>query len=314
MDKSRLNSKRLLWIGLGLALALVGVIYASFLNYRAALVERLAIAADLRLKTVQTALAEAEADAQIFARAFGELHAEEGKSAEMQAFAELFLEQYQHYFQARILDSSGQEIRKWSWDGAKVATSTSSALQDKSGRYYYKEGLNLKPGQSYLSRMDYNQERGVLELPLRPTIRAVGRFEYANSDHDHDHDHNHNHNQGYIAVLNMDLSSVLASIQTEDTSVWAEHFEYFAPLLEPIPNLGAPSEYILMRSSAAAGTDVKNVLPLHEGRPFNWTLGSCRCRVLSSQLDQAAASFMPDPHSWVRLRTCWVSGFGLRLD
>ena len=196
MHDDHLNSKKLLWIGLALAWALIVVLYASFLNYRAALVERLTIAADLRLNAVQTELAEAEADAQIFARAFGELHSDDGISAEMQAFAKLFLQQYQHYFQARILDTSGQEIRKWSWDGAKVKAS--DALQDKSDRYYFWEGQNLAPGQSYLSRVDYNQEQGALELPLRPTVRSVARYDY--NDHDHDHDH------GYIAVLNMDLS------------------------------------------------------------------------------------------------------------
>ena len=76
MDRNSLNSKKLLWIGLALALALIGVLYSSFLNYRAALVERLTIAADLRLNAVQVALAEVEADVQIFASAFGELHGE----------------------------------------------------------------------------------------------------------------------------------------------------------------------------------------------------------------------------------------------
>ena len=159
-----------------LATALLVVVYVSFLNYRSGLVERLAVAADLRLTAVQTALAEAEADAQIFARAFGELHGENGTSSEMHSFAELFLTQYQHYFQARVLDSSGQEIRKWSWDGTKALAS--DALQDKSHRYYYWEGLKLASGRSYLSRVDYNQEQGTLELPLRPTVRSVARYLY----------------------------------------------------------------------------------------------------------------------------------------
>ena len=61
----------------------------------------------------------------------------------------------------------------------------------------------------------------------------------------------------------MDLSAVLDAIRIDDTSVWAEHFEYFVPLLEPIPNLGAPSKLILMKSSERAGAELKNVLPLH---------------------------------------------------
>ena len=244
---------KLFGVGIALAIALACVIYVSFLNYRSQVVEQLTVAVDLRLQAVQTALAEAEADAQIFAKAFGELHGDNDISSEMQAFAELFLAQYQHYFQARILDSSGQEIRKWSWDGAIVKAS--DALQDKSDRYYFREGQNLALGQSYLSRVDYNQEQGVLELPLRPTVRSVARFDYSAHDHDHDHE--------YIAVLNMDLSSVLASIRADDTSVWAEHFEYFAPVNEPIPNLGVPSKFILMESSERAGAELKNVLPVH---------------------------------------------------
>ena len=238
---------KLFGVGIALAIAIASVVYVSFLNYRSQLVERLTVAADLRLNAVQTALAEAKADAQIFARAFAELHDDNAVSSEMQAFAELFLAQYQHYFQARILDPSGQEIRKWSWDGANIKAS--DALQDKSDRYYYWESLSLAPGQSYLSRVDYNQEEGALELPLRPTVRSVARFDV--TDHDH------------IAVLNMDLSTVLASIRADDTSVWAEHFEYFAPLNEPVPNLGASSTFILMKSSERAGAELKNVLPLH---------------------------------------------------
>ena len=251
-----------------LATALLVVVYVSFLNYRSGLVERLAVAADLRLTAVQTALAEAEADAQIFARAFGELHGENGTSSEMHSFAELFLTQYQHYFQARVLDSSGQEIRKWSWDGTKVAAS--DVLQDKSDRYYYWEGLKVAPGRSYLSRVDYNQEQGALELPLRPTVRSVARFDYTDHDHDHDHD------GSYIVVLNMDLSSVLDSVRAEDTSIWAEHFEYFAPLSEPIPGVGVPSKFVLMKSSARAGADVQNVLPLHGHQSVNLDSGLLR--------------------------------------
>ena len=63
----------------------------------------------------------------------------------------------------------------------------------------------------------------------------------------------------------MDLSSVVASIRADDTSVWAEHFEYFAPVNEPIPNPGVPSKFILIKSSERAGAEFKNVLPVrHE--------------------------------------------------
>ena len=63
----------------------------------------------------------------------------------------------------------------------------------------------------------------------------------------------------------MDLSSVLASIRADDTSVWAEHFEYFAPVNEPISNLGVSPKLVLMKSSERAGSDVQNVLPRHSG-------------------------------------------------
>ena len=131
--------------------------------------------------------------------------------------------------------------------------------------------------------MDYNQERGALDLPLRPIIRAVARFDYAGLDHDHDHI------TAALSCLNMDLSAVLDAIRIEDTSVWAEHFEYFVPLLEPIPNLGAPSKFVLMKSSERAGAELKNVLPLH--REVKLMLACCRHRASRSWMQAAMGYF-----------------------
>ena len=49
-------------------------------------------------------------------------------------------------------------------------------LQDKSSLSYFKETLHLEPGQFYISPLDLNVEKGVVEVPHKPTIRAAIRL------------------------------------------------------------------------------------------------------------------------------------------
>ncbi|MEE4202563.1 MAG: response regulator [Halieaceae bacterium] len=75
--------------------------------------------------------------------------------------------------QMRHLDTSGMEIARADYlDGRSVAIA-SSALQDKSDRYYFREAMRLAPGGIYLSPLDLNQENGKVQRPFVPTIRAA---------------------------------------------------------------------------------------------------------------------------------------------
>ncbi len=44
-------------------------------------------------------------------------------------------------------------------------------LQDKSTRYYFREAMQTPPGDVYVSPMDLNIERGVVEVPHKPVVR-----------------------------------------------------------------------------------------------------------------------------------------------
>ena len=78
------------------------------------------------------------------------------------------------YFQIRFIDTTGHEI-------VKVETATrgspritpKSELQDKSDRSYFIDTMRLEPGEVFVSRMDLNVERGVLEEPYKPVVRLA---------------------------------------------------------------------------------------------------------------------------------------------
>jgi diguanylate cyclase (GGDEF)-like protein len=75
------------------------------------------------------------------------------------------------YAQLRFIDASGMErVRVNSLDGRLMAV-PENRLQDKSGRYYFKQCLALDKGDIYLSPMDLNMENGKVERPFRPTLR-----------------------------------------------------------------------------------------------------------------------------------------------
>ncbi|MBD0786685.1 HAMP domain-containing histidine kinase [Vibrio sp. Y2-5] len=83
-----------------------------------------------------------------------------------------FAESVDPLMQVRWLDENGVErVRVDVKDGMAVVAGE-SALQDKSSRYYVKQGMKTDDGKIYLSNVDLNVENGVIEVPFRPTIRA----------------------------------------------------------------------------------------------------------------------------------------------
>ncbi|CAH0529974.1 HD domain-containing phosphohydrolase [Vibrio hippocampi] len=79
---------------------------------------------------------------------------------------------HSYYDQARILDAKGQELIRVNYNEGNPFSVDKTQLQDKSGRYYYNAALNLQPGEFYLSKLDLNIENGVIELPMKPTLRV----------------------------------------------------------------------------------------------------------------------------------------------
>ncbi|WP_457676914.1 PAS domain S-box protein [Thiolapillus sp.] len=75
------------------------------------------------------------------------------------------------YDQIRYLDNSGMEIVRVNYNDGNAEVVPYGELQNKSGRYYFREALAQEPGGIYLSRFDLNVENGEIEKPFKPVIR-----------------------------------------------------------------------------------------------------------------------------------------------
>lgn len=75
------------------------------------------------------------------------------------------------YDQVRFLDTQGHEIVRVNLDDGEPTLVERGRLQDKSGRYYVAQALQLERGQVYLSPFDLNVEDGAVERPLKPMLR-----------------------------------------------------------------------------------------------------------------------------------------------
>ncbi|MFQ5627352.1 MAG: ATP-binding protein [bacterium] len=75
------------------------------------------------------------------------------------------------YYQVRYIDASGQEIVRLNHDTSGVYVVPKTDLQDKSRRYYFRQAMQRAQDEIYLSPMDLNIERGVIEIPHRPVVR-----------------------------------------------------------------------------------------------------------------------------------------------
>ncbi len=75
------------------------------------------------------------------------------------------------YYQLRYLDASGMEVIRVNRTGDSLFVTSGEDLQNKSGRYYFLEGMATAHDSIYVSSMDLNIERGIVEVPLRPVFR-----------------------------------------------------------------------------------------------------------------------------------------------
>ncbi len=78
------------------------------------------------------------------------------------------------YDQMRYIDKNGMEIVRVNWRADKGAwTTPPEALQNKSHRPYFINGIRQPLGSCYLSAFDLNMEHGKVEQPIKPMLRMV---------------------------------------------------------------------------------------------------------------------------------------------
>ena len=78
---------------------------------------------------------------------------------------------FHRFDQIRLLDNAGQEKIRVNLIDDKTQLVAQENLQNKAQRYYFKITQSMPPGQVYISTMDLNVEKGVLEIPYKPTLR-----------------------------------------------------------------------------------------------------------------------------------------------
>lgn len=132
---------------------------------------RVAIAGDIfgrRLETVATDL-EVLAHMQVV-----EELAAHDEIPQRQRVAELFSvfsREKQIYDQIRFLDVSGREVVRVDLKNGTPVIVPEALLQDKSGRYYFRDSLRLEKGEIYVSPFDLNVEERRIERPYKPMLR-----------------------------------------------------------------------------------------------------------------------------------------------
>jgi PAS domain S-box-containing protein len=96
-------------------------------------------------------------------------HGERG--ARLSASLVNFSANSQHYDQLRYIDLHGQERIRVNLNDGKASVVAASDLQNKAGRYYFDQTLEMAKGEVFVSPFDLNLENGKIERPLKPMIR-----------------------------------------------------------------------------------------------------------------------------------------------
>ena len=75
------------------------------------------------------------------------------------------------YDQVRYIDENGDEKVRVNYISGNTIVVPRNELQNKAGRYYFKDTIALKRGEVFMSPLDLNIENGQVEIPYKPMIR-----------------------------------------------------------------------------------------------------------------------------------------------
>jgi PAS domain S-box-containing protein len=75
------------------------------------------------------------------------------------------------YDQIRYIDNNGKEVVRINFNSGVPIAVPNKLLQEKKERYYFNETIKLNKREIYWSPFDLNIENGVIERPVKPTIR-----------------------------------------------------------------------------------------------------------------------------------------------
>jgi two-component system, sensor histidine kinase len=110
------------------------------------------------------------------------------------------------YFQIRFIDSSGLEVIRFDKIAGRVQQASSGDLQQKGDRDYFQEALQIQPGAYYYSKINLNEEYGVISEPPTVTLRAASPVA------------DQNQQKCGIVIINVDLTAFYEELDRISTS------------------------------------------------------------------------------------------------
>jgi nitrogen fixation/metabolism regulation signal transduction histidine kinase len=134
-----------------------------------------------------------------------------------------FASQKKNYQQIRFIGKDGVEIVRINYDKGRAKNVTDTDLQTKKETTYFKNAIALEKDDLFISTLDLNRENGMIDKPIKPTIR------YATPVYDK------TSTLLGIVVLNVDMKKimkVMTSEMQEGTQmqfVSPEGYYYFHP-------------------------------------------------------------------------------------
>jgi len=88
-----------------------------------------------------------------------------------------------NFYKLRYIDETGKEKLRVNRQFEKPYSVTEYYLQTKFNRYFFKEAVHTPENSIYISPMDLNVENGIIDVPLKPTIRfCVNLFDSKNDN------------------------------------------------------------------------------------------------------------------------------------
>lgn len=115
-----------------------------------------------------------------------------------------FTAQKRIYDQLRLLDSKGQELMRINLTAEGATVVPPEQLQNKGGRYYFREAMTLPVDQIYLSPLDLNVENGQIEQPIKPMLRVAIPINNASGE------------KAGLIILNYLASNIMADIDSHN--------------------------------------------------------------------------------------------------
>jgi len=138
------------------------------------------------------------------------------------------------YHQIRFLDTTGMEVVRVDRIRGMSKVVADDRLQNKKGRYYFDDTIAMTNGGVMISPLDLNREKGVVEQPVRPTIR------YATPVYD-----DHNNLRGML-ILNVLASKFLDDINRSnafgETMAMVDSKGFYQAHIEPEKSWGSPAD------------------------------------------------------------------------